>query len=385
MNTVLVLNAGSNSLKYKLFSGEVELLAGHIDGIGREGTSTLTRNGTRSKQLHYAADHAAAVTFALSVIHAHSNPNDISHVLHRVVHGGEHFREHHVITPAVEAGITELCVLAPLHNPANLAGIRAAQHALPHSTHIAFFDTAFHHTIPKQAFLYGIPYRFYEKWGIRKYGFHGLSHEHIAECVAEITQQREQIISCHLGSGSSLAAIHHGQSLDTTMGFTPLDGLLMATRSGELDPDIPLFLLEHEHLTLEQLQELLNKESGMKGLVGTGDLREIKQRADTGDETCKLVIEMLIYRIAGAIGSYHIAVGGARTIVFTGGIGEHAPYIRSGVCKLLTPIGVRLDETANAEHRAVISTPSSKITVLVIPANEELHMVRLFGRGAYTL
>lgn len=381
---ILVLNAGSNSFKYKLFRGDNELLAGHIDGIGKPGIYTVKHGSHQTTQQVHIKKYLDAVQSALGTITKQMHLDTITHVLHRVVHGGEQFTQHTIITPEIEAGIEELSILAPLHNPANLAGIKAAKQALPNAIHIAFFDTAFHHTIPKHAFLYGIPYSLYEKWSIRKYGFHGLSHQYISEQVYTRAHDTGNVISCHLGSGSSIAAIHHGKSLDTTMGFTPMDGLLMATRSGELDPDIPLFLLEHEHLTLQQLSDLLNKEAGMKGLVGTGDLREIKARADNGDNLCALVIDMLCYRIALFIGSYHITVGGLRTLTFTGGVGEHAPYIRAGVCKLLQPLGVFLDEKANEDHREIISSKNSRVTVMVVPANEELQMVRLFLRGEYT-
>jgi acetate kinase len=384
MTHTLVLNAGSSSLKYKLFRGDVEILAGQVDSVGKQGTNTVRTGSLQRTEPIATHDHLDAVRAALTTIARTVALESITHVLHRVVHGGEKYTHHAVITEEVIAGIQELCTLAPLHNPANLACIHAAKHVLSHATHVAFFDTAFHHTIPKHAFLYGIPYRFYEHWGIRKYGFHGLSHEYIASVVYEKTHRMDRVISCHLGSGSSITAIHHGKSLDTTMGFTPLDGLLMATRSGELDPDIPLFLLEHEHLTTKELADILNKEAGMKGLIGTGDLREIKKMADSGNSQAQLVIDMLCYRIAGAIGNYHITVGGVRTLVFTGGIGEHAVYVRKAVCDLLAPLGVLLDERANEESKDVISAPSSRVTVLVVPANEELHMVKLFLAGSYT-
>lgn len=381
---ILVLNAGSNSLKYKVFRVDKELLAGHVDGIGKQAEHTIIRSSIVNSETLFIRDHLDAVLAALKQVNEVMALNDITHVLHRVVHGGERFTEHKIITSEVEVGIEQLGDLAPLHNPANLAGIKAAKHALPNALHIAFFDTAFHSTIPNHAFLYGIPYKLYKKWGIRKYGFHGLSHQYIAQTVEHRLGHSENLVSCHLGSGSSICAIHKGTSIDTTMGFTPMDGILMATRSGELDPDIPLFLLEHEHYTIQELSSMLNKEAGIKGLIGTGDLREVKRKADNGDSMAKLVIDMLCYRIAMFIGSYHVAVGGMKILTFTGGIGQNAAFIRSGVCVLLEPLGVKLDEDANQDGKYVISAPGSSVTIMVIPADEELQMVRLFMRHAYS-
>lgn len=381
---ILVINAGSSSLKYKVFRDEVEILAGIMEGVGKEGRSTITIRGVSKTVETQTRNHADAVRDALHIISQHVPIEKVIAVLHRVVHGGEHFTQHAVITASVESIIDELCQLAPLHNPANLAGIRAARRELPNAVHIACFDTVFHHTIPKHAFIYGIPYVFYEKYGIRKYGFHGLSHQYLSQRVYEITGRSDRIITCHLGSGSSICAIHHGKSLDTTMGFSPLDGLLMATRSGEIDPEIPLFIMEHERLSTTQMMELLNKEAGLKGLTGVSDLREVKKLADAGDEHAKLAIAMLCYRIASAIGNYHITVGGVHTIVFTGGIGEHAAFVRERVGELLSPIGVLLDKAANNANRETISADSSRVNVLVVPANEELQMVRLYLSGSYT-
>ena len=380
---ILVLNAGSSSLKYKLFRGDVVLLAGHITNIGKQGTSSIEKRGVARTEQVTVQNHDDAVAYALRIVHSELDHAGITHVLHRVVHGGEHYVQHTVIDNAVERGIGELSVLAPLHNPPALSGIRAARAQLPHATHIAFFDTAFHHTIPRHAFMYGIPYTLYEKYGIRKYGFHGLSHEYLTGKAYEATQSTSRIITCHLGAGSSLAAVHHGRCLDTTMGFTPLDGLLMATRSGELDPDIPLFLIENAQYTPQQISQLLNRESGLKGIAGTGDLREVKQLADQGDTRAQLAISMLCYRLAKSIGSMHVAVGGVHTLVFSGGVGEHAAWLRERVCALLAPLGILLDTNANAAHRHVISQPSSRATVLVIPTDEELHMVKLFLGGRY--
>jgi acetate kinase len=257
---ILVLNAGSSSLKYKLFRGEEELHAGHFANIGSSGAhaSESRVHKINRSETHDVKTHSQAVHAALREIARAFPAEKIEFVAHRVVHGGERFTRHTVITADVENGIDALCAVAPLHNPANLAGIRAARSALPNAVHIACFDTAFHHTIPKFAFLYGLPYELYTKYGIRKYGFHGLSHEYCAQRVHELTHSAERIVTCHLGAGSSLAAVHHGKSVDTTMGFSPLDGLLMATRTGELDPDVPLYLMQKEHLSIAQVLDMLN-------------------------------------------------------------------------------------------------------------------------------
>lgn len=381
---ILVLNAGSTSLKYKVFRGDVELLSGHLADIGTHATSHIRKRSLERSERVQCVDHAQAISIALSIVANELDHQAISHVLHRVVHGGEKYTQHCLITDAVEQGIASLSLLAPLHNPPALAGIRAARRQIPHAEHIAFFDTAFHHTIPRFAFMYGIPYTLYEKYGIRKYGFHGLSHEYLAEQAYRVTRRADRIITCHLGAGSSLSAVHQGRCLDTTMGFTPLDGLLMATRSGELDPEIPIFLIQHEHYTPQQMTELLNRESGLKGIVGSGDMREIKALADQGDTKAHLAISMLAYRVAKAIGSLHIAVGGVHTVVFSGGVGEHADWLRARICALLAPLGVLLDESANRAHKQTISSEASRLNVLVIPTNEELHMVQLFLRGQYS-
>lgn len=382
-SAILVLNAGSSSLKYKLFHGDREILAGQVAGVGlADGTSSVRVRGTQSTMARRTPDIQDALAFALGVVHAECPHERIHYVMHRVVHGGERFTHHTVITPEVEEGIEDLGRLAPLHNPVNLAGIRAAKRAIPHATHIACFDTAFHHTIPQFAFLYGLPYRLYEEHGIRKYGFHGLSHEYSARKAHEITRRSDRTITCHLGAGSSLCAVHHGRSHDTTMGFTPLDGLLMATRAGELDPDIPLFLMREQGLSIDEVETLLNTGSGLKGLTGVADLREVRRRADAGDEHARTAIEMLCYRIALHIGAYHITLGGVRAITFSGGIGENAAWLRAKVCALLEPIGVLLDADANERHAQTISSPTSRVTVLVIPADEERHMadIALAGR-----
>jgi len=326
-----------------------------------------------------------ALDFALAIVATELPHERIAFVAHRVVHGGEQFTHHTVITPEVEAGIEALARLAPLHNPANLAGIRVAQRAMPHATHIACFDTAFHHTIPQFAFLYGLPYKLYEEHGIRKYGFHGLSHEYSAQRAYEITRRSDRVITCHLGAGSSLCAIHHGRSHDTTMGFTPLDGLLMATRSGELDPDIPLFLMREQGLSIEEVETLLSTGSGLKGLTGFADLRDVKTHADAGDEHARTAIDMLCYRIALHVGAYHVTLGGARTITFSGGIGENAAWLRAKVCELLSPLGVLLDAAANERHAQTISSPTSRVTVLVIPADEEKHMASIVTAGRFIM
>lgn len=385
-SAILVLNAGSSSLKYKVFHGGTELLAGHLAGVGSaRSTSTVKVRGAVSTIARGTPDMHDAVSFALSIVATELPHERIRYVAHRVVHGGERFTHHVAITPEVEEGIEELARLAPLHNPANLACIRAAKSAIPHAVHVACFDTAFHHSIPRFAFLYGLPYKLYEEHGIRKYGFHGLSHEYAAQRAYEITRRSDRVVTCHLGAGSSLCAVHHGRSHDTTMGFTPLDGLLMATRSGELDPDIPLFLIKDQGLSVDEVERLLSTGSGLKGLTGFADLRDVKAAADRGDEHAQTAIEMLCYRVALHVGAYHVTLGGVRTITFSGGIGENAAWLRSKVCSLLAPLGVLLDEEANERGAQTISSPASRVTVLVIPADEEGHMASIVTSGRFVM
>ena len=377
----LVLNAGSSSLKYALFDKQLNnVFKGHVDGIGKSSCHLrIVMDGPEIVERFKAQDHVHAVLKAFHSLKAYGAIKDFSQITkvgHRVVHGGEKFIKPTKLTPAIISKLKELSVLAPLHNPPAIAGILAARKVLPKTPQYGVFDTAFHHTIPKEAFLYGIPYSLYEEQGIRKYGFHGISHEFVASKAREILgkshDESEEVITCHLGNGSSITAVKDGKSVDTSMGFTPLDGLIMGTRSGELDPEIILYLLQQKHYTPERLHEILNKESGLQGIAGDSDVRHLHKRAMEKDPKAILALDMLAYRIAKYIGSYAAACKGLDAIVFTGGIGQNAYYLRRKACSYLHFLGVDLDTHANRKNDTIISSPKSKVKVLVLNTDEEL-------------
>ncbi len=362
-------------MKWAVFDGDRRVVSGDFDRLHKDCVLVLGERRIRVP-VH---DHAAAVRYLLSLLEKNRvlRKNDVTSVVHRVVHGGEKHDRPVIITQNVIHDIEKLSVLAPLHNPANLAGIRAAKDAFPKAAQIAIFDTAFHHTISKEVFLYGLPLELYERFGIRKYGFHGINHSYIASVLEERFGHAVDAISCHLGAGSSITALRHGYSADTTMGFTPLDGLFMATRSGELDPEIPLFLLREGHYTIKQLDDLFSRRSGLLGITGHADLREVWRAAQVGDERSRLAIDMLAYRIAYFVNAMRTTVPRPEAIAFTGGIGEGAWYVRSRVCALLE---VPLDEERNREGKGIVSVDGSPVTVIVIPADEQLQMHRLSKR-----
>ena len=365
----VIINAGSSSLKWAVYLQESHVISGVIERIGAESVFCIKER----KESVQIASHVQAVGFVLRFLAENKivSVQDITHFVHRVVHGAEKYDRPVLVTPEVLSDIEAFSVLAPLHNPANLAGIRACMAAAPHAKNIAIFDTAFHQTIPPEVYLYGIPYNLYETHRIRKYGFHGTSHQYISTELTKLYGQDAHVISCHLGSGSSITAVRAGKSVDTTMGFTPLDGVLMSTRTGEIDPEIPLFLLKHGHYSVEELSELFNKKSGFVGLTGKSDLRDIYEASQQGDEKCTLVIEMLCYKIAYYISALRVAVPKLSAIAFTGGIGEKAWYVRSRVCALLQ---IPLDEERNQQHAPVISPEQSTVRVHIIPAQEEYMM-----------
>ena len=314
---ILVINAGSSSIKYKLFTLDLELVYGSII--------------EEVKNFHKGFEIIFNTLFESKII---NTIEDISLVGHRVVHGGEKFTKSIVINQEVITDLTELISLAPLHNPANIEGIKIAIEKIPHAKQMAVFDTAFHHTIPKYAFMYPLPYELYEKNGIRRYGFHGTSHKYVAnECAKLLDKPLNQLnlITIHLGNGDSITAIKNGKSIDTSMGFTPLEGLMMGTRSGDIDSEIIIYLEKQMGLSSNEVDTLLNKESGFKGITGRSDLRDIKEDAKAGDERALLAIDMFCYRVKKYIGSYKEILGKIDGIVFTGGIGENAPYIRDKI------------------------------------------------------
>lgn len=369
---VFLLNAGSSSLKFQFIdadNGDV-LTKGLVDGIGLQSCKYIVNGQAREKRVR---NHEEAVRLAIGAV----DTATIDAVGHRVVHGGEKYRDAILIDEDVIDTIRQLSILAPLHNPHNLSGILACRKSLRRVPQVAVFDTAFHHTIPQEAYLYAIPLEFYKKYGIRKYGFHGTSHRYVMTRAQEILDMEEvNLVTCHLGNGCSIAAIRQNRSVDTTMGFTPLQGLMMGTRSGDIDPEIVSFLCDHENLTPGQVIGLLNDRSGLMGISGYSDVRKNREMALAGDSHAALALNMFSYRVAVYVGAYLGIVGKADAIVFTAGIGEGAPFIREQVCRRLEHLGVSLDPGRNMENDMVVSTDESSIKVLVIPTNEELMIAR---------
>ncbi len=385
---ILVLNCGSSSIKYKLFdmtSKEV-IAQGGIEKIGLKGSFLkLTLPGGEKKILEKdIPEHTAGVEFILRTL---INPeygairslDEINAVGHRTVHGGERFSESVLLTPEVLEVFESCNELAPLHNPANLKGIRAIEAILPNVPQVGVFDTAFHQTMPDYAYLYAIPYALYEKYGVRRYGFHGTSHRYVSRRVCEflgVDPNQQRIITCHIGNGASIAAIKGGKCIDTTMGLTPLEGLMMGTRSGDIDAGAVTFLMDKEGLDTEGISDLLNKKSGVLGISGvSSDMRELLAACEAGNERAILAEKMYYYRIKKYIGAYAAALGGVDIILFTGGVGENQFECRREVCSGLEYMGVELDYPLNDKIRGtetVISTSASKVKVVVIPTDEEL-------------
>jgi acetate kinase len=381
---VLILNAGSSSLKYELFNMENEksLIEGHVDGIGLSRCVLKIKCGSKSderKQL--VPDHVDAILLALKSLKSYGlikDYSEISSVGHRVVHGGEHYSKPVLINEEVVARINELSELAPLHNPANLAGIMACRKMLPKTPQAAVFDTAFHHSMPQENYLYALPFDCYKKYKIRRYGFHGPSHKYVSVHAAKLLGKKDyKMITCHLGNGVSLSAIKNGSSIINSMGFTPLEGLIMGTRSGDIDPAIIFFLAHEKNYSWKQLHDLLNKESGLLGISGlTRDMRDLHKAAVKGHTQAKLAIKMFCNRVAFYIGGYAALLNGVDANVFTAGIGVGGWFVRRDVCKYMEFLGVKIDEKANKRCNIIISTPASKVKIYVIPTNEELEIAR---------
>lgn len=386
---VLVINCGSSSVKYNLIesSEKRDVCKGMIERIGAV-TSIVKHEPVGKKHTKDArsiSNHTEALQEILDYLLSPDNkiidsPSDIKAVGHRVVHGGEMFKDSVLIDEDVENAIEQAFDLAPLHNPPNLRGIKAAQKKLPDVPHVAVFDTAFHHSLPAEAYLYGIPNRFYRRYKIRKYGFHGTSHYYVSrQYFKQIDKPVEntKVITCHLGNGASLTAVDGGKSIDTSMGFTPLSGLVMGTRSGDIDPSILFYLVEKEELPLKNLHALLNRHSGLLGLSGyAGDMRDLIEEAKNGDRRCQQAIDVFCYKIKQYVGSYIATMNGCDAIVFTAGIGENSSLIRKQSLENMEYMGIEVDEEKNnnIERGKVqkISTDSSKTDVYVIPTNEEL-------------
>lgn len=388
---ILVLNCGSSSVKYRLFDikDEKELARGVVERIGlKKSRLSHTTAGKRELRIFKTIpDHDIAIRVALYFLthKEYGVIQDISEIRavgHRIVHGGEEFSESVVITRRVKKAIRSHFELAPLHNPPNLLGIKVAQKLLPDIKHVAVFDTAFHQTIPPSAYLYAIPYDFYKRDKIRKYGFHGTSHKYVALKTAKILRKapaRLKLITVHLGNGCSIAAVENGKSINTSMGFTPLEGLVMGTRSGDIDPAVVFYLMHKKRLSYHKIDELLNKKSGLLGMSGiSSDMRDVYNGVKKGNRKAKLAFEVFIDRIQKYIGSYIVAMDGVDAIIFTAGIGENHVPTRRAVCEKLSFLGVKIDPKKNNSpaKEKIISTKNSKVKVLVVPTNEELMIAR---------
>ncbi|QTA37242.1 acetate kinase [Thermosipho ferrireducens] len=389
---ILVVNSGSSSIKYQLLDmdGEKVLCKGLAERIGIPGSRIVhKKSGEKFIFEKPMPNHEEALKYVLELLKdekvgAIKDYTEIDAVGHRVVHGGEKFVGSVLIDEEVINAIEEFSYLAPLHNPPNLMGIKAIMKLLPEVPNVGVFDTAFHAKMPEKAFLYAIPYEYYEKYKVRRYGFHGTSHRYVSRRAAEILgldYSKAKIITVHLGNGASIAAVKNGKSVDTSMGFTPLEGLVMGTRSGDLDPSIVTFLMEKEGLTSEEVYTLLNKKSGVYGLTKqfSSDMRDIEDKALENDPVCRLVLDIYEYRIAKYIGAYAAAMNGVDAIVFTAGVGENSPITREEICEnYLGYLGIKIDKEKNnikGEER-IISTQDSKVSVLVVPTNEELMIAR---------
>jgi acetate kinase len=392
---ILVINTGSSSIKYQLFDmdDEAVLATGMLERIGEDSGKlthgTLSKEGTRTQKVmegHYP-DHGRGLETITALLMDPEcgvirDKSDIFAVGHRVVHGGETFQTPRIIDDAVILEIQKNTPLAPLHNPPNLTGIRVARSIFPESPQVAVFDTAFHQTIPKKAYIYALPYDLYERHRVRRYGFHGTSHAYVAEKSAEYLSRPPgelNLITLHLGNGASMAAIQNGQCVDTSMGLTPLEGLVMGTRSGDMDPAIPFFLANHLNMSLNDIDGILNKESGLKGICGANDMRVVLDRAAKGDELAGLALEVYTYRIKKYIGAYAAVLGRLDALVFTGGIGENAPAVRERCCQGLSCLNIEIDPDKNHQPHdgpRQISPPEAGVRVLVVPTNEELKIAR---------
>ena len=388
---VLVINCGSSSLKYQLIDmdGEHVLCKGLCERIGMESSMiTHEANGHKATTPAIFPTHTEAFLEVVKKMTTGDgkvidDPSEIDAIGHRIVHGGEKFKESCLITPEVVAAIRELSPLAPLHNPAGILGIEAARKVFGDIPNVAVFDTSFHSTMPPKAYMYAIPYEYYEKYGVRRYGFHGTSHKYVSHRAAEFLDEpieRLKLITCHLGNGSSIAAVDQGRVVDTSMGMTPLAGLMMGTRCGDLDPSVVNYLKYTLGITGHQLDEILNKESGLLGVSGvSSDMRDVESAAKEGNERAQMALDMLNYQIKKIIGSYIAAMGGVDAIVFTGGIGEHDDIIRAKICHHMDWLGVRIDTDKNRAPKGdvcEITAWGAKVRTLIIATNEELMIAR---------
>ena len=387
---ILVLNCGSSSLKYQLINMENEevLASGKYERIGeKEAFITHKVNGQKIKIDNPAYNHTEAIEFTLKQL---LNPeykvidslDEINAIGHRLVHGGEKISDSVVIDDNVIEVLKEYTDLAPLHNPACILGIEACKEVMPDKPMVGVFDTAFHYSIPKERYIYPVPYEYYKKYSVRKYGFHGTSHKYVSQRLAEIENkpiEDMKIVTCHLGQGSSICAIEGGKSVDTSMGLTPLGGIPMVTRSGDLDPSVLLYIMKKEKLSAQEMEDILNKNSGVSGISGLApDFRVIEQAANDGDEKAQIAMDNFKYSVASFIAKYAVAMNGIDSIIFTGGVGENQINIRKGICEQLKFMGVELDNEKNQirSEEKLISKDTSKVKVYVIPTNEELMIAK---------
>ena len=388
---VLVINCGSSSLKFQLINSDSEevLAKGLCERIGIDGSLTYQpQGGEKTKTDKAMPTHTEAIQFVIDALTDDKTGvvkslDEIGAVGHRVVHGGEKFASSVVITDEVMKAIEECNDLAPLHNPANLIGINACQKLMPGTPMVAVFDTAFHQTMPEEAYMYGLPYEYYEKYKVRRYGFHGTSHSFVSKRAAELAGKpydQLKTIVCHLGNGASICAVKNGKSVDTSMGLTPLEGLVMGTRSGDIDPAILEFIAKKENLDIAGLMNMLNKKSGVYGLSNnlSSDFRDLDAAASKGNKPAAIALKVFAYRVAKYVGSYAAAMNGVDVIAFTAGVGENSGPVRADIMSYLGYLGIQLDEAANDSRgeEVTISTPDSKVQVMVIPTNEELAIAR---------
>lgn len=388
---ILVLNCGSSSIKYKLYNMDDHsvMAAGGAERIGLDEAfvKVTLPNGEKKKIMHDMPDHKEGVNFVFSLltdpeIGAIKSLDEIDAVGHRIVQGGDLFEKSVIVDESVEKGIESLCDLAPVHNAGHLKGIRAVDKLMPNVPQVCVFDNAFHSTMPDYAYLYAVPYELYEKYHVRRYGFHGTSHRYVSHRVCEYLGRdinTQRIITCHIGNGASVTAVKFGKCVDTSMGLTPLAGVMMGSRSGDIDPSAVTYIMEKLGLQPQEMAEYLNKESGVLGISGvSSDMREVEAAAAEGNKRARLALEMYAYRIKKYIGAYAAAMGGVDIIVWTAGVGENQTDIRENSCKGLEFLGIKIDTEANKVkgEEAIISAPDSKVTVCVIPTDEELMIAK---------
>ena len=389
---ILVLNCGSSSIKYKLYDmeGEKVLAQGGVERIGLDGAfiKVTLPSGEKRQIMHDMPDHKEGVNVVFKALldpemGALKSLDEIDAVGHRIVQGGDKFNQSVLVDKSVEEGIEELCDLAPVHNAGHLKGIRAVDALMPKTPQVVVFDNAFHSTMPDYAYLYAIPYELYEKYHVRRYGFHGTSHRYVSKRVCEILgldQADSKVITCHIGNGASIAAVLNGKVVDTSMGLTPLAGVMMGSRSGDIDPSAVTYLMEKLNMTPHEMSDFLNKQSGVLGITGiSSDMRDVEAAANEGNERAVLALKMYAYRVKKYIGSYAAAMGGVDAVVFTAGVGENQTGLRADICRGLEFLGIEIDEAVNATVRgreAVISSPSSRVKVVVVPTDEEIVIAR---------